>query len=350
MEDTGKASFSDENQRVIIKFLYLKGVSASGIHRDLVAVLGKCALAKRTVHKWCHRFAEKNFDTEDHRGGDHTSDSVSQERIERIEEALQQSRAWSVRSLSAHCGIPRAACYEILTKTLGMKKINAKWIPHELTPGQVETRVVYSECNLLKYNQQTSRLKHTIATDETWVSLYRPPEKDQLKTWVRKGDQPTCVALPDRYGPKVMLALAMDYNGICYYEVLEHNEKMNSSRYLEFLKKLMQNRTGVGKPRVWLLDDNAKPHRSAEINTWIKENKIERWLQPPYSPDLSPCDYGCFHPLKRSLGGVAYPTVDALKEALEIKVIEGNAKGTYTAVQKLPERWARCINEAGECL
>ena len=62
-----------------------------------------------------------------------------------------------------------------------MEKINSKLVPHELSPAQNETRVVYSVQNIQYYNQQKSFLEYTISNDETWISLNRPPEKDIKK-------------------------------------------------------------------------------------------------------------------------------------------------------------------------
>ena len=219
-----------------------------------------------------------------------------------------------------------------------------------MAPDELETRVGYSEFNLVKYQQQRSRLEHTVTIDETWISFNRPPEKDQAREWRTAGEKVTSVAVPDRFGPKVMLILAMDIKGIFYYELLAENENVNSARYLEFLTNLMDVWRGNRQHRVWLLDDNARPHRSAEITGWIKQSKIERWLQPPYSPDLSPCDYGCFHALKRAIGGVPHATTAALREAIDQEITYGNANCKYTAVERLPERWRRCMENEGEYL
>lgn len=158
------------------------------------------------------------------------------------------------------------------------------------------------------------------------------------------------MAVPNRYEPKVMMVLGMDYLGICYYEILGRIEKMDAPRYLEFLKRLMDRWRGNRKHTVWVLDDNARPHRTASITQWFEENNIERWLHPPYSPDLSPCDYGCFRALKRAIGGVQYANIDCLKKAIDDQIMIGNANGTYTAVQRLPERWLRCVNNKGSYL
>ena len=98
---------------------------------------------------------------------------------------------------------------------------------------------------------------------------------------------------------------------------------------------------------VWLLDDNAKLHRHAAICQWIEDNQIERWHHPPYSPDLSPCDFGCFHVLKRAIGGTHYPNIESLQIDIDNEIRYGNPNGVYVAVQKFPERWLRCVNNKG---
>ncbi|CAH2101227.1 unnamed protein product [Euphydryas editha] len=100
-------------------------------------------------------------------------------------------------------------------------------------------QVDYARVNLRAYKQQPSRLEHTVAIDETWVNLYRPPEKDQTKVWLATGEKQPSVVVKSRFGPKLILVLAMDFNGICYYELLGQHETVNHSRYIQFLNNLM---------------------------------------------------------------------------------------------------------------
>jgi transposase len=336
-------SISVLEQRTILKVFFLEGNSGAEAHRRLVRIMGTNALSNSAVKFWFARFAEGNWDTTETRGRDHRPSDFTEERIEAVENALDESRAWSLRSLSAKLDIPRSTLHGIIKEKLKFRKVNAKWVPYELSPAQMETRVAYCTLNLKNYRQQTTRLTHTISIDETWISFYRPPEKDQTKEWRRPGEKKTNVALPNTLGPKRMLVLAMDYDGICYYEILEEKEKMDQHRYLQFLKNLMAARRDNRKHQVWLLDDNARPHRTTIINDWIRSQNIQRWLQPAYSPDLSPCDYGCCHALKRAIGGVHYATVAEIRRALDNEITEGNGNGKYQAVRKLPERWGECI-------
>ena len=58
--------------------------------------------------------------------------------------------------------------------------------------------------------------------------------------------------------------------------------------------------------------------------------------QPPYSPDLAPCDFWLFPKLR----GCRYETIEEMKEAVT-KVIDG-------AFQKLLEWYNKCIAAGGD--
>ena len=312
--------------------------------------MGTNALSDSQVRLWFSRFREGNWTTQETRGRPCSSEAATQERIEEIREAFDESRAWSLRALSEKLHVPRWTLHEVITDTLNFRQVNAKWVPYELAPSQKETRVAYSRLNLINFNQNKTRLEATVSIDETWISLNRPPEKDQLKQWLQPGEKGTTVAAFNKFGPKRMLILAMDINGICYFELLAPQEKLNGVRYLQFLESLMHRWRGNRRRAVWPLADNARRHRTSIVEAYLANNNIERWLQPPYSPDLNPCDYGCFHQLKRAINGVNYATERDLLSALNTEILEGSRNGKYEAVKKLPESWQRCINVEGEYL
>lgn len=51
----------------------------------------------------------------------------------------------------------------------------------------------------------------------------------------------------------------MDFNGICYYEILDEKQAVNKYRYIEFLGNLTKNWHINKKHEVWLLDYNVCP-------------------------------------------------------------------------------------------
>ena len=66
--------------------------------------------------------------------------------------------------------------------------------------------------------------------------------------------------------------------------------------------------------------------------------------QPPYSPDLAPCDFWLFF----KLTGCRYETFEEMKEAVT-KVIDTLTQGDFHgAFQKLLEHYNQCIAAGGD--
>jgi len=55
-----------------------------------------------------------------------------------------------------------------------------------------------------------------------------------------------------------------------------------------------------------LLHDNARPHSTALTQKTLAQMYWTALEHLPYSPDLSPCNYHMFGPLKEKLGGAAF--------------------------------------------
>ena len=71
---------------------------------------------------------------------------------------------------------------------------------------------------------------------------------------------------------------------------------------------------------------------------------IETVPQPPYSPDVAPCDFWLFPELK----GCRYETIEEMKEAV-MKVIDTlTQEDFHGALQKLLERYNKCISAGGD--
>ena len=66
--------------------------------------------------------------------------------------------------------------------------------------------------------------------------------------------------------------------------------------------------------------------------------------QPPYRPDLAPCEFRLF----RMLRGCRYETIEEMKEAAT-KVIDTLTQEDFNgAFQKLLERYNKCIAARGD--
>ena len=66
--------------------------------------------------------------------------------------------------------------------------------------------------------------------------------------------------------------------------------------------------------------------------------------QPPYSPDLAPCDF-CIFPKHRSW---RYETIEEIKEAVTKVIDTLTQEEFYGAFKKLLERYNKCIAAGGD--
>ena len=68
--------------------------------------------------------------------------------------------------------------------------------------------------------------------------------------------------------------------------------------------------------------------------------------QPPYSPDLAPCDFWLFPKLR----GCRYETIEEMKEAVTKVIDTLKQEDLNGAFQKLLERQNKCIAAGGDYL
>jgi len=99
---------------------------------------------------------------------------------------------------------------------------------------------------------------------------------------------------------------------------------------------------------VVLLHDNARPHTAALTRKKLDQLGWETLEHPPYSPDLSPCDFHVFGPLKEALGGQRFNS-DAEVEAYVSNWLQTRPASFYVeGIGKLPIRWEKCVSESGD--
>ena len=66
--------------------------------------------------------------------------------------------------------------------------------------------------------------------------------------------------------------------------------------------------------------------------------------QPPYSPDLAPCDFWLFPKLR----GCRYETIEGMKEAVSKVIDTLTQEDFHGTLKKLLERYNKCIAAGGD--
>ena len=108
--------------------------------------------------------------------------------------------------------------------------------------------------------------------------------------------------------------------GVVHHEFLPQSRTVNKEYYPQVMRNLCeairQKRPDLWKNKNWLLHhDNAPAHTSLLVREFLTKNNTLMMPQPPYSPDLAPCDFFLFPKLKRPMKGRRYATIEEMKTA-----------------------------------
>ena len=94
-----------------------------------------------------------------------------------------------------------------------------------------------------------------------------------------------------------MLICFLDSEGIVHTEFVPQGQNVNQFYYREIFERLRRRVVRV-RPSIadnWMLhQDNAPCHTAISVIEFLAKKGIPVVPQPPYSPDLSPCDFFLF--------------------------------------------------------
>jgi len=113
--------------------------------------------------------------------------------------------------------------------------------------------------SLLSWQRSSTWLDNIITGDEKWVL----------------------------YTKKRMLCVWWGFKGVIYWELLPQNKKVTGTVYRDQLKRLKEqiDQKGLGRQKVYLQHDNARPHLAEPVTRKIQELGWQVLPHPPYSPD-----------------------------------------------------------------
>ena len=129
---------------------------------------------------------------------------------------------------------------------------------------------------------------------------------------------------------KTMLICFFDSQGVVHNEFVPPRQTVNK-QVLEWLRK----RVHRVRPKIadtWMLHhDNAPCHTAISVNEFLVKKGISVVPQPPYSPDLSPCDFFFFPKLKFHLKGRHFGNVDNIQKVVTDQLRHFYMKTSSTA-------------------
>ena len=344
---------SKEEMRGVVRFLSAEGVAPVQIHRRMVAVYGENSLSYSRVKVWAGRFrAGRESLSDDPRPGQ-SHRKIHEDSIRRVNDAVQSNRRITEDEIAAKVDVSHGSVHTILHKHLQYRKICAQWVPKQLSEQQKHERVEAAEAHLARHSAEGDTFLHRIVTgDESWCLHFDPEGRRASMEWKHSSSPPAKkVKAAICGGRKVMLTFFFDYRGPLLVEFLGQGMTINAARYcstLDALKaKIKSKRPGLLTQGVILLHDNARPHLARTTVATMAKFRWEILKHPPYSPDMSPCDFHVFGPLKKHLKGRRFASDEEVQEEVADWIASRPREFWEQGISSLVKQWSSCSSNGG---
>ena len=258
-----------------------------------------------------------------------------------------------VKDIASCTGISEGSVQTILKKRLDLRKVCARWVPHLLTDEQKTQRLKCARELLKTYKGCNSRvISNLLIGDETWVHMFEPQRRADNKQWKRKDQKRLCTA-KRTISSKKMYAIFFNSSGPVVRVLCPSGHTVTGRFYKNsVLKKVREfyskKRPSKGWSGVHLLHDNASSHKYVVVKSFLTSEKVKVLNHPPYSTDLSPCDFFLFPTLKKMLSRNKYTSRSSLGSAI-YQCLQQIPKEDYlSAFRDWVQRLQKCASVKGE--
>ena len=294
-------------------------IDSKQILNELCGIYGPQTISMRTVFRWVKAFKAEKFSVEDDTrpGRPKTSVTKANKKI-----VVEQDARLSVKDIASCTGISEGSVQTILKKRLDLRKVCARWEPYLLTEEQTTQRLKCARELSKTYKGCNSRVISNLLTgDETWVHMFEPQRRADNKQWKQKDQKRPCIAKRTISSKKMLYAIFFNSSGPVVQVPCPSGLTVTGRFYKNsVLKKVKEfynkKRPSKGWSGVHFLYDNASSHKCEVVKSFLASEKVKILNHPPYSPDLSPCDFFLFPRLKKMLSGNKYTSRSSLGSAI----------------------------------
>ena len=169
----------------------------------------------------------------------------------------------------------------------------------------------------------------------SWIYCYDPETKKQSSQWKHAGSPRSKKARQSKSIHKLLMIPFFDSTAMMYMHCVPTGQTVNKEYYVEILrefrKRFSRKRLALFKSGQWHFHQNNTPfHNSILVTDYLSKLGTKTVPQPPYCPDLAPCDFWLF-PMFR---GCRYETSEEKKEAVTIRRLHKKAQRPETIQTK----------------
>ena len=261
---------------------------------------------------------------------------LTEKNVATVKTLIEEDARYNVQEIEELSGIYSSSVLKILRERLRLRKICARWVPHLLTDEQKQSGVRLASQVIEKYDKcDPRRLEEIVTGDETLIYYFQPDSKAKNTVWVSsEGDRPV-IARRCKTSNRMLYAIFFDSKGPVLQIPVPKGSSVTEKFYREsVLTQLVvfyqKHRPRTGVHGIKLLHDNAPAHKSATVQEYLKESGLDVLDHPPYSHDLSPCDFWLFPRLKEMLAGHRFESRCGIGSAV-YQCLQHIPKGDYRA-------------------
>lgn len=327
-------------QRINLKFLVRLGKTPSQALEMLQQAYGGNTMSRTRVFEWHKRFKDGREDVEDDSRSGRPLTSRTGANVERVKKLIHADSRLTVRMVASQLDMKKDSVWKIITENLGMRKVCAKMVPRQLSEDQKDRRLQVCQDLMKCLQTEPGLLRKVITGGETWIFERDPETQCQVNQSLPKKARQS--------GVKVMLITFFDMQGVVHSEFLPPGQTINQQIYREILWRLLCS-VQEKRPQLWqdksllLHHDDAPAHSSLSIRQFLAKNNIAVLEQPPYSPDLAPCDFFLFLKLKGVIKGIHFEGVDAIKKALMTELNGIPVESFQQCIEAWQQRITKCV-------
>lgn len=342
---------SKEALRFYIQTRTILGFNATAIHEELTTAHGPDVVSYSTVQRWSKKTNDGIMEIEDDPRSGRPVTELTEENIQAVQRIIEKDPHSTYDDIEEDTSLSRGTIQTIIHSHLKLKKVTSRWVPHELTPEQKQQRMKICQENLEKFREGSGRLCDIVTGDETWIYLRQVGRKQSNASWIGEDESPGTAVRRSRYEPKVLFSIFFKSTGPVLVHAVEKGKTVDRFYYIDkclkpVIKEIHRQRPSSGLKNMTLLHDNASAHDHQDVFDFLKKEGLNLLPHPPYSPDLSPCDYWLNDYIKRNL--TDQKDEKSLIKAVTRLVEDIPQKEYRKTFEKLLDRMELCINNNGE--
>jgi transposase len=150
-----------------------------------------------------------------------------------------------------------------------------------------------------------------------------------------------------------MLIVFFDVRGMLHLEFAPEGWTVNAEFNCNVLRRLREDiqrkRPELWRAGNWMLhDDNAPSHRALLTREFLAHNSIITLPHPPYSPDLTPCEFFLFPKMKLQLKGRRFDRLEEIQRESQNVLGTLQEQDFQHMFQQWQRHWNRCVNAQGD--